>query len=465
MKKHIGIITIAVALLFSACKEETDTTLSEEYYAGGKTGTVFNRTSLAYEQPSPAVTDLAAFKRGEKLFETNFVTGNGTPFSGLGPVYIRASCIACHPGYGRSKRVTTFNSDEYGNGYLVMIHNPDGSICSSFTGMLQTKAISPYLPPVDESGMTITWHEFTDQYGNIYPDGSRYSLIYPTVAIDPSKIILPVPANYQVSIEGTIGIYGTGLLDAISDADLVAERDAQTKRGYCVGELGAMITEADGSQHPGRYTYGLTRGTLQNGPGSNALWNITNVTRPDRNTLYATQAWINKMGEMGLDTNGFAGGFAQTEMPMADFNDFMIWHRGLAVPAARDLDDPVVQAGRTIFYEIGCTACHKPSWTTATDKYMSAYSNQKIWPYSDLLKHDLDMKEPGLRKKCRTTPLWGRGLSYICAGHNDHLHDLRARNFEEAILWHFGDAESCREKFRNLTKTQRQSLLKFLESI
>jgi CxxC motif-containing protein (DUF1111 family) len=137
----------------------------------------------------------------------------------------------------------------------------------------------------------------------------------------------------------------------------------------------------------------------------------------------------------------------------------------LAVPAARDLDDPVVQEGRSIFYTIGCTACHKPSWTTGTDKYMPDYSNQKIWPYSDLLMHDLGMEAPGLRKMCRTTPLWGRGLSYLCAGHTDKLHDLRARNYEEAILWHFGEAEPCREKFYNLPKDKRNALVRFLESI
>ena len=469
MKKiTLAIIGLLISSLFIGCKEkpidEPAGELSEEYYSGGRNGTVFNRTSLAFEQPAPAVKDMPAFRRGEKMFENNYVTGSGTPFTGLGPVFIRTSCIACHPGYGHSKRVTSFNSEEYGNGYLIMIHTPDGKLHPDYTGMVQTRAVSPYLPPIKESGIHITWHDYTDKYGNKYPDGSGYSLIYPTVSIDDGAAMFSL-AGYQVSIEGTIGIYGTGLLDAITDADLIAERDRQVARGYCVGELGAMITEADGSSHPGRYTYGLTRGTLQNGPGSNALWNITNVTRPDRNTLYATKSWVNKMGELGLDTAGFLGGFATTEMKMTEFDDFMIWHRGLAVPAARDLDDPTVKEGRAIFYEIGCTACHKPSWTTGTDKYISGYSNQKIWPYTDLLKHDLGMMEPGLRQKCRTTPLWGRGLSLICSGHTDRLHDMRARNTEEAILWHFGDAEQSREKFRNLPKEKRQALIRFIDAI
>ena len=467
MKKYILLIVggAIFACLSTSCDPKPPAQeLTEEHYAGGLNGTAFNRTSLAYEQPAPAVTNMGAFKRGEKMFENNFVTGEGTPFSGLGPVYIRSSCIDCHPGYGRSKRVQSFNSSEYGNGYLIMIHTPEGKFHPDYTGMVQTRAVEPYKPPINEAGINITWHDYTDKYGNKYPDGTSYKLIYPTVSIEPSAAMFPLD-GYQVSIEGTIGIYGTGLLDAITDADLIAEYNTQQARGYAAGRIGPMIKEADGTEHPGRYTYGLTRGTLQNGPGSNALWNITNVTRPDRKALYATKAWVEKMGELGLDTTGFIGGTNNPEMTMAEFDDFMIWHRGLAVPAARDLEDPEVQAGKEIFYEIGCTACHKPSWITGTDKYISGYSNQKIWPYTDLLQHNLGMKEPGLREWCRTTPLWGRGLSYICAGHTDMLHDLRARNYEEAILWHFGDAERCRESFRNLSKADRHNLVRFLESI
>lgn len=480
-KTILGLIVVGSAVLLLNCKpKEEETELSEEYYTGGKNGTAFVAGSNAYEQMSDAVKDVLAFKRGEAMFENNYVTGEGTPFSGLGPVYIRSSCIACHPGYGRSKRVDNFNSDEYGNGYLVMIHDADGKILPSFTGMLQTKAVAPFLPPVDEKGIHITWKVFTDQYGNRYPDGTTYSLIYPEVSIDRNAINVPVPSEYYVSIEGTIGIYGTGLLDAITDADLRAEAQSQSQRGYAVGKLGPDITEADGSTHPGRYTYGCTRGTLQNGPGSNAIWNITNVTRPDRAYHYITEPYATAMADnvqiqqsLGWTRDSIYNYLMSKNLPpemsMSEFDEFMIWHRGLAVPAARNLDDPKVQEGKTIFYSIGCTACHKPSWTTGEDKYIAGYSNQKIWPYSDLLQHNLGWKDknasPGLREWCRTTPLWGRGLSLICAGHTDHLHDLRARNFEEAILWHFGQAETAREKFRNLSKSQREALIDFLNAI
>ena len=471
MKKYILSLMAISTLFFTACNRNNGTDdggeldLPEEYYSGGKMGTVFNRSYNAFEQPSPAVTDYMAFKRGETTFEQSFVTGNGIA-GGLGPVYIRTSCEACHPGYGRSRRVEKFDSNEMGNGYLVMIHEPNGDLLSQFTAMAQTRAVHPYLPPIDESGMHINWIEYTDEYGNVFPDGERYSLIYPEVTIDREALLFDdIPGNYQVSIEGTIGIFGTGLLDAIPDDSIWAQHDIEKTRGYCPGNPNPPIAlDENKNKRIGRYTYGCTRSTLQNGPGSNALWNITNVTRPDRMDNYLTEAWVEKMAELGLDTVGLRRD-KEPEMTMEEFDDFMVWHRGLAVPAARDLDDPAVKRGKEIFYSIGCTACHRPSWITGVDKHMPGYSHQKIWPYTDLLQHDLGMKNPGLRKWCRTTPLWARGLMYKCTGANDMLHDLRARTFEEAVLWHGGEAQKAKEEFRSLSKDDRNALVKFLEAI
>lgn len=478
-------------VLFAGCQKKTPdnetenptTELSEEYYSGGKLGTAFNETASAYEQFTPAVEMsgmVNSFKRGETLFEKSFVPGDAstTTYGGLGPVYIRSSCIACHPGYGHGRRVTKFDTNEYGNSYLLVIYHDNGTMYSEFTGMPQTRAVHPYVPPIDESGVDIKWLDYTDKHGNTYPDGETYSLIYPEIAIAQRAILfdhIDVTTDFNVAVEATIGIYGTGLIDAIADDSLRAEHAHQRARGYAAGRIGKDITEADGTTHPGRYTYGLTRGTLQNGPGSNAIWNITNVTRDDRRSLYITSAWAQKMEDMGI--NSYANLMAPNQgedMSRSDYDDFMIWHRGLAVPAARNLDDSEVQSGKKLFYSIGCTACHKPSWTTGEDDYkgdpnlkkqLPRYPHQKIWPYTDLLAHNLDMKNPGLRQWCRTTPLWGRGLSQKATGASDHLHDMRARNYEEAILWHFGDAERSREKFRNLKKEERTALVKFLEAI
>jgi CxxC motif-containing protein (DUF1111 family) len=406
-------------------------------------------------------------------------------------VYIRKSCIACHPSYGgRSKRVEKFDTSDSRNGYLLMIYDPntEGLPLASkyYTGMTQTSAVPPYKAPINESGIKLEWLPYTDEYGNRYDDGTPYSLIYPKVTIAQDAILFGIEdfdmSKHAASIEGTIGIYGTGLLDAISDEDLRAQYQAEQERGYAPGVIGADIDETGlnpyyPGKHPGRFTYLCTRATLDNGPGSNAIWNITNVTRPDRQYHYITEAYAkvtskdpevqSVLGKSeGEIFNYLMSKELTPEMTAEDYNAFMVWHRGLAVPAARNLDDKTVQRGKALFQELGCVACHRPSWTTRSDyKPFPALSNQTIYPYTDLLRHNLKLYEPGRVVVCRTTPLWGRGLMPVTSGYTDMLHDLRARNYEEAILWHGGEAKDPKEKFRALSKEDREALIKFLQSI
>lgn len=497
------------ALLFSGCAKsetrndggETGRNLSAEWYPGGVAGTVFDATSRAYKQPMPVIdadqTLYRQFMRGEQIFGKSFVANEGTAYSGLGPAYIRKSCIACHPSYGgRSKRVETFDTQDSRNGYLLMIYDPSQPglplATKYFTGMTQTRAVAPFKAPIDEAGIHLEWLPYVDEYGNKYADGTPYSagtsyegtLIYPKVTIDQSAILFADfdMSKHAASIEATIGIYGTGLLDAISDEDLRAEHAAQQARGYAAGVIGADIDETGlnpyyPGKHPGRFTYLCTRATLDNGPGSNALWNITNVTRPDRTYHYMTEEYANVMsqdadvqaalGQTPEQIKGYLMSKTLTpEMTQEDYDAFMVWHRGLAVPAARNLDDPTVQRGKTLFAEAGYAACHRPSWKTR-DNYLPlpAISNQTIYPYTDLLRHDLEMVEPGRAQVCRTTPLWGRGLMAVTSGHTDMLHDLRARNYEEAIVWHGGEASRSKDKFRNMSAEDRAALIRFLEAI
>jgi CxxC motif-containing protein (DUF1111 family) len=491
-------LSITICFAIAGCnddsvKTEPETKLSEEYYAGGELGTVFNATAFAYEQPTPVVEEspslMLQFKYGEALFEHEFTSNTEGVRSGLGPVSVRSSCITCHPGYGHGKRMERYRAKDFGNGYLLVVTDNNDNYVSQLTGMPQTQAVAPYLPPIDESGIHIEWKNYTDDYGNRFPDGETYSLIYPEVTIDRSAFNVPMPDYYKVRLEATIGVYGTGLIDAIPDDSIIAQYNYEKSRGFVLNDAKYkpenFIREADGTAHPGRYTYGLTRGTLQNGPGANAIWNITNVTRSDRRYHYITPAYAEAMSK-NTDIQAKLGKTEQeiyddlmsknlnVEMNDKDYIDFMVWHRGLAVPAARNLDDPTVKKGKEKFYEIGCTSCHRPSWTTGEDNYagdpmvkgkLPRYPHQKIWTYSDFLQHRLDMKNDIRTGWCRTTPLWGRGLSERCTGASDHLHDMRARNYNEAIMWHGGDAQFAKEKYRNLSKEEREAIIKFLESI
>ena len=159
----------------------------------------------------------------------------------------------------------------------------------------------------------------------------------------------------------------------------------------------------------------------------------------------------------------------------------MVWHRGLAVPRARDLNNAQVQRGKKVFNKIGCANCHRPKWKTGSDDYwapaslvrnnlsLPKYPYQTIYPYTDMLQHRLYMKNGIHGSWCRTTPLWGRGLSLINTGAEDRLHDCRARNEIEAIMWHGyskkSDAYASTEKFFNLSKSDRDAVVKFLRSI
>jgi len=508
------ILSLALTLSLTNCsdddnngngKPDPNAELSEEYYTGGKLGTTFNNTQYAYEQPTPAVEESAEmslqFKYGEAFFENPYLSNTSGMRHGLGPVYIRTSCVTCHPGYGHGKRMDSYRSRDYGNGYLLVVTDETDTYLSSLTGMPQTQAVAPFLPPINEDGIKIVWKEHVDEYGNAFPDGEKYSLIYPNVTIEESAYNVPLQVtkngvttdvpyeNVKVRLESTIGIYGTGMIDAIPDDSIIKQYQHEKSLGFNLNDAKYQpenfIKEVDGTSHPGRYTYGLTRGTLQNGPGANAIWNITNVTRSDRRYHYITEAYAvamskntsiqNELGKTEQEIYDYLmSKELAPEMTDREYIELMVWHRGLAVPAGRNLDDPVVQKGKKNFLEAGCATCHRPSWTTGKDEYsgdpmvkgkLPRYPYQKIWPYSDFLQHRLEMVNDIRTGWCRTTPLWGRGLSQKCTGASDHLHDMRARNYTEAIMWHGGDAQKSKEKYRNLSKEDRDALIKFLEAI
>ncbi|MFT3946976.1 MAG: di-heme oxidoredictase family protein [Agriterribacter sp.] len=144
----------------------------------------------------------------------------------------------------------------------------------------------------------------------------------------------------------------------------------------------------------------------------------------------------------------------------------------LAVPGRRNLNDAAVQQGRQLFTQAGCVKCHVPDMRTAVNVAFPAVSNQFIHPYTDLLLHDMgdsladnrpDFLATG--REWRTAPLWGIGLTQKVNGHNNFLHDGRARSLPEAVMWHGGEAESAKNKVKAMSAGERAALIKFLESL
>ena len=157
----------------------------------------------------------------------------------------------------------------------------------------------------------------------------------------------------------------------------------------------------------------------------------------------------------------------------ATMMDLLVFYtRNLGVPARRNIDDPQVLLGKRLFYEANCTGCHRPKFVTRRDSIGKEQSFQLIWPYTDLLLHDMgeglaDDRPKGRAsgREWRTAPLWGIGLTRTVSGHTLFLHDGRARNLLEAILWHGGEAEAAKQRVVKMTREERAALIAFLESL
>ncbi len=547
--KHINVLNpvllVALAMGNTSCSEEeivdwfpdNDAALPEWYYSGGELGTTLLSTSNAFEQPAPAVERQGlyqSFKNGEALFEKPFMTNQEGVRAGLGPVYIRTSCQHCHPNYGHGTRVPegSFNTNEIGNGCLLVVYDPDtDGYVSWLAGMPQGHAVAPFKAPVDESKIKVRWIDARDEWNNTFPDGETYELQYPEVNMPNDAIYVVnqgyvLPGDYAVKLESTIGMYGTGLLDAISEEDILAQYQLEEKDGFMTNGLNpafyaggiwnsmyANALQGDGTKYVRRFTYALSRGPLQDAAGANAIWNITNVTRSDRRYHYLDAAgtyvrysaldpdvqsgfeqYISRIDPTHQHPSYWEGSLEQRitayltdkeldiEMSDDEYTDFMVWHRGLAVPAVRDIDDPDVKRGKDLFAEIGCDYCHRPTWTTGPDNVVDPalffkgtelprFPHQKIWPYTDMVQHKLMMANDIRGGWCRTTPLWGRGLHQKVTGSRtaDRLHDCRARTTLEAIMWHGfssrSDARYSIEKFRVLPKKDRDAIIKFVDAI
>lgn len=534
------------ALALASCSEDEKITNNDIpdtperpdwYYAGGKLGTTELATSNVFEQPTVAVENQGlyqSFKNGEALFEKPFMTNTDGVRGGLGPVYIRTSCLHCHPNYSHGERVAegSYDTRDPGNGTLLVVYNPatEGYV-PWLAGMPQLYAVAPFKAPVDGSKVKVSYREATDTWGNRFDDGETYSLQYPVVDM-PSDAIYVVnqgyqlPTGYEVKLESTIGIPGSGLLDAIDEKDLLAQYQKEEADGFLPNGLnsafytgGAWVSpykntvQGDGTPYARRFTYALSRGPLQDAAGANAIWNITNVTRSDRRYHYLDAAgtyaeysakdpdvqagfddYLAKVDPSRKHPEWWTGPIEDRiknyllskdldpEMTDDEYTDLMVWHRGLAVPAVRDIDDPDVIRGRELFAQIGCDYCHRPSWTTGPDNIadpakffkgdeLPRYPYQTIWPYTDMVQHKLMMASDIRGGWCRTTPLWGRGLHQKVTGSPtaDRLHDCRARTTLEAIMWHGyspqSDAYRTVVKFRALPKADRDAIIRFVDAI
>jgi CxxC motif-containing protein (DUF1111 family) len=426
----------------------------------GGVGTVFNAGKDAYSMPHTNLTrkHRREFVVGNSFFKDNWVTAPATPENrdGLGPLFHARSCSACHVMDGRGSPPA---GEEVMTGLLLRlsIHGKDGPEPDPvYGGQLAVRAVPGALPEADAQ---VTWTESEV----VFSDGESVKLRRPAIKIlrwhygDPA-------AGLMIGPRLAPPVYGGGLLEAVANADIEKHADPDDKNADGIsGRVNRVWDGAKKEKVLGRFGWKANQPTLrqQAAEAFNGDLGITSLEHPDENHTAAA----------GPKLAAFpSGGKPEAEALILDRMESYL--RGLGVPARRKVEDPVVLRGETLFRDLNCTACHLPETKTGGDYAFEELRNQTIHPYTDLLLHDMGAELADGRPdgdaggtEWRTAPLWGIGLNAAVNGNTFFLHDGRARNFTEAVLWHGGEAAASREAFKRLSRDDRAALVTFLESL
>ncbi|MCM8527540.1 MAG: c-type cytochrome, partial [Lentisphaeraceae bacterium] len=295
-----------------------------------------------------------------------------------------------------------------------------------------------------------------------FADGTKYSLRKPVYTIIDKQF---GELHKDVMVSPRVGqhIIGMGLLEAIPEKDILANADAEDKNNDGIsGRPNYVWNAAENKKSLGRFGWKANQPSVKQQTSGAYLGDIgiTTSLNPDQNLtpVQKEAAEAPHGGEPELDDD--------------DLDKTVLYVANLAVPARRNYKDPEVLKGKKIFNDINCSSCHVAQFQTGKHPDFDNLSNQKIFPYTDLLLHDMgpeladnrpDFEASGT--EWRTPPLWGIGLIQTVNGHTFFLHDGRARNLEEAILWHGGEAEKSKEQYKKLTKENRERLIKFLRTL
>lgn len=263
---------------------------------------------------------------------------------------------------------------------------------------------------------------------------------------------------------------GLGLLEAIPKADILASADPDDRDGDGIsGKPNRVWSIEENALALGRFGWKAGNPTIMQQSADAAAHDI-GIGSP-LVPLGAGDCTTKETDCMSAPLGGPAKA-PNEELSKQLLKLIAFYARNLAVPARRSPADPDVLAGKTIFHNLGCASCHKPSFTTGMQTPDDHLANQKIWPYTDLLLHDMgeglaDGRPDGQAdgREWRTAPLWGIGLTKTVNGHDFFLHDGRARGLIEAILWHGGEAKKARDAFAALPADERAKLIAFVNSL
>jgi CxxC motif-containing protein (DUF1111 family) len=415
------------------------------------------------------------FKLGNALFRKLWVAAPASTKAsdGLGPLYNARACQDCHLKDGRGHPPE--NADDSRVSMFLRLSVPGGPLPEGIAGWIATEPDPTYGGQLQdlaapghaaEGRMDITWTEAPMTLA----DGTVVSLRAPTYALADPAYGLP-GEGLMLSPRVAPQMIGLGLLEAIPAADILARVDENDADGDGISGRAQIVPSVEfGLPMLGRF--GLKAGAPTVREQSAAAFagdmGLSTVLHPDPSGDCTGRQAECRAAPAGQE-DGVRDGL---EVDGESLDLVTFYSRNLGVPERRDIDAPLVLRGKELFHGLNCTGCHTPKHVTHRLDGQPEQSFQLIWPYTDLLLHDMG---PGLAdgrpegratgSEWRTPPLWGLGLTETISGHTQLLHDGRARSVLEAILWHGGEAEAQRAAVVAMAPEDRAALLAFLGSL
>ena len=433
----------------------------EELPGGSTTNTLlFGSNAFTLPVENISVENEPLFFSGNGFFNQPWVEAPASTESrdGLGPLFNARSCAACHFKDGRGAppltpeesfvalllRLSVPGTDEHG-GPL-----PD----PSYGGQLQPFS-NPGVPT--EGTPLLRTSVVTGQFS----DGTSYDLLEPSYSVA-ELAYGPLSDDILISPRVAPAMVGLGLLEAIPASALESLADPNDNDGDGIsGRVNRVWDVERQTRVVGRFGWKAEQPTIKQQSAGAFLGDIGITT-----SLFQSQSCTSAQVDCNSAISGGAPELSNELLQRVD-----VYSRLLAVPARDRFKGEDVLRGKALFYEIGCAACHTPNHETGESDLIEL-ENQSIWPYTDLLLHDMGPELADNRpvfdasgSEWRTPPLWGLRFYTTVNGHNRLLHDGRARGVTEAILWHGGEASQSKTVFKELEKSDRNSLVHFVESL
>lgn len=438
-----------------------------ELMQGGAGTQKTNTDREAYSQETATLDfeKLQTFKLGNALFRKLWVASpSSTQASdGLGPLYSARACQSCHIKDGRGQLP---QAGEKTSSLVLQLKNARDDLWRPdpvYGAQFHTSAV----PGVEAEGLVAI---NTEPLIRTFRDGTRHVLQKPGYVLQEQAYGSLHPQT-RLSPRLAPAVVGLGLLEAIPSEHILAYADADDADGDGISGRPNWQVLNDGQRLLGRFGHKAAMSSVRE-QNVHALFT-------DMGLSSSSQSLSNPQGDCTSEqsictslAHGEQARLGKGEAPDTVVDLITFYTQNLALPARRNVSASDVLAGKALFYNSGCARCHIPKYVTAKNVGQSEMQFQLIWPYTDLLLHDMgpdlaDYAGEGAANglEWRTAPLWGIGLAQTVNPQTSFLHDGRAQTLLDAVLWHGGEAQASLDKVLSMNKGERSALVRFLESL